>query len=141
MSAPESTSLLVYSGEDALELDAEDVVWVPVTRFDKVEKVLDSGHCEVVLPISGSCEAVPGLWSTGEKDGMVCLTGGVRLEPGTPVAEVRVGAVATGLCDSCGYLDTAFLEKTADSEACATCGRVVVAPPACGRCGAETFSQ
>ena len=72
---------------------------------------------------------------------MVCLTGTARLEPGTPVAEVRAGAVATGLCDSCGYLDTAFLEKTADADACAVCGCVVVAPPACGRCGAEKFTQ
>jgi hypothetical protein len=39
-----------------------------VTRFDKVRNVADSTHCEVVLPISGSCEAVPGLWSTGEQD-------------------------------------------------------------------------
>jgi len=103
------SSLLVYDGEDDVTLETDDVVWIPVTRVDKESEVVDSSHCEVVLPIVGTVEALPGLWPTGDEMGVVCVTGPGVLRSGDPVAELQVGSASTGICTQCGLLDTCFV--------------------------------
>ena len=68
---------------------------------------------------------------------MVCVTGAKVLELGDPVAEVRVGSVGSSVCDSCGLLDTVFVERSVEKQdLCEGCGATSVRSVACSKCGA-----
>ena len=101
----------------------------------------DQHLTEAVCPILGVLEAVPGLWTTGAREGMVLLTNlGVSdesLERGATVAAVANVSAQTRTCDVCGAVDTdAWLGAL---DACADCGRGLSGGmSACRGCGSDT---
>ena len=104
-----------------LEMQPDDVVWVPVHR---VGLDPDPGSSEAVLPVKvlgkEVPEAVPGIWTPGEASGLICVvapTTGCFVSPGDVLAELASGAaVATGC--SCGVIDMSF---TSAGEICEEC--------------------
>ena len=81
--------LLRYQGNESLTLDVGEGALIPVVR--DACPVLDGSLCESVLPVEGAVEAVPGIWGSGDLEGMILVTSQeeeVTLEPGQPVAQV-----------------------------------------------------
>ena len=134
-----SRSLLAFAGEDPVQLWPGEGALVPVEMTGAW--LPDAGRCEAVLPVSGQVEAVPGIWPTGHREGVVLVTPRhqeVVLEKGTVLAEVRRGVVSVGTCD-CGAVDTVLQERKHPEAAasCAECGtdRVSFSRHSCMACG------
>ena len=68
------------------------------------------GSAEVVVPLAGRPEVVPGLWDSGGQEGMVFVanpTGpDVEIQQGDVVAGVVPAGVQTRTCTACGHVDT-----------------------------------
>ena len=119
-------AMVVYAGEEGATLLPGEGALLPVRIAGNWTPEVSS--CEVVLPVAGKVEAVPGIWDTGAREGMVLVTPyqeEVVLEEGDPVGELRAGAVVSGTC-SCGAVDTVFVSQTAGLE-----------PDTCQECGLE----
>ena len=107
----EPQTLLV--SEEPVTLQPDDVAWIPVRRL---------GFCppdhmtEAVLPITvkgkATPEALPGLWETGQDQGMICVVAGPEgcvVEAGDALASLSPGAAVASGC-SCGTIDMTFVE-------------------------------
>ncbi|CAK9039750.1 unnamed protein product [Durusdinium trenchii] len=119
-------AMVVYAGDEGATLLPGEGALLPVRIAGSWTPEVSS--CEVVLPVAGKVEAVPGIWDTGAREGMVLVTPyqeEVVLEEGDPVGELRAGAVVSGTC-SCGAVDTVFVSQTAGLE-----------PDTCQECGLE----
>ena len=119
-------AMVVYAGDEGAALLPGEGALLPVRIAGDWTPEVSS--CEVVLPVAGRVEAVPGIWDTGAREGMVLVTPyqeEVVLEEGDPVGELRAGAVVSGTC-SCGAVDTVFVSQTAGLE-----------PDTCQECGLE----
>ena len=115
-------ALLVFAGDEEVHLLPGEGALVPVVRSG--EWVADVALTEAVLPVDGKVEAVPGLWDTGRKEGMVLVTPKqeeVCLESGDAVAELRSGYATSGLCQ-CGSMDTVFGDAHDPTYSCQDCG-------------------
>ena len=118
-------ALVVFQGEEDVELQPGEGALVPVAVIG--DWVSEVSTCETILPVEGKVEAVPGIWDTGLREGLVLVTPRqepVCLEKGDPVAELRRGLVSAGAC-SCGSLET-VMESPVDASrtrACAECGQ------------------
>ena len=97
----------------------------------------------VVLPSTSSpVEAVPGIWGTGDDQGILCVIGtdefDTVLEPGTKVAEIHSASIQTRVCQSCGCQDTDAWIDAEEGPKCAGCGTGRVGgPAACRQCSAS----
>ena len=85
------------------------------------------GSAEVVVPLAGRPEVVPGLWDSGGQEGMVFVanpTGpDVEIQQGDVVAGVVPAGVQTRTCTACGHVDTdGFIS---DLTMCETCGTLL----------------
>ena len=130
-------ALLVFAGDEEVHLSPGEGALVPVVRSG--DWVADVALTEAVLPVEGKVEAVPGLWDTGRKEGMVLVTPKqeeVCLEAGDAVAELRSGHATSGLCQ-CGSMDMVFGDPQSPSDSCQDCGgaQVPMATMTCQTCG------
>ena len=141
-SLPAGTAL-IYEG-DAVELVEGAGLWVPVVAAQK--SIAADSETLVVLPADDApVEVVPGIWGTGDEQGMVCVVGtdefDTVLEPGTKVAELHVATLQTRVCEDCGFQDTDAWVSTSDDPKCNHCGcGVVRGPSKCRHCGASAES-
>ena len=87
---------VVFSDKEAVQLLPGEGALVPVRVQGKW--IPESSECEAVLPIEGRIEAVPGLWDTGSREGMVLrdpATRRSRVGTGRPSSRIeeRLGCV------------------------------------------------
>ena len=133
---------LLYEG-DPISLVKGGAAWVPVVAAQKHD--MQDTETLVVLPSTDSpVEAVPGIWGTGDDQGIVCVIGtdefDTILEPGTKVAELHSAAIQTRICQSCNGKDTDAWVNTKKSVRCQSCGMCLVGgPSACRLCGASSL--
>ena len=89
------------------------------------------GSSEVVLPLVGGPEVIPGLWETGGQEGMVFVANpdgaDVELRRGDRLGAIVPAAAQTTSCSLCGFVDTdAFVN---DLTMCDTCGTLLPGGP------------
>ena len=131
-------ALLVFSGDEDVHLSPGEGALIPVVRTG--DWVPEVSLTEAVLPIDSKVEAVPGLWDTGRREGMVLVTPrqeDVCLEKGDGVAELRSGFASAGSCQ-CGSMDTVFGDPQSTTDSCQECGgpQVSMSQTTCQTCGA-----
>ena len=86
--------MVVYAGDEGATLLPGEGALLPARIAGNWTSEVSS--CEVVLPVAGKVEAVPGIWDTGAREGMVLVTPyqeEVVLEEGDPEATVMENGV------------------------------------------------
>ena len=130
----------VYYEGDPVSLTKGSGAWVPVVVANRETRDTET---LVVLPSTSSpVEAVPGIWGTGDDQGILCVIGtdefDTVLEPGTKVAEIHSASIQTRVCQSCGCRDTDAWIDAEEGPKCAGCGTSRVGgPAACRQCNAS----
>ena len=115
---------VLYEG-DPISLSCGGGAWVPVVVAS--DKEAEDTETMVVLPVEDSpVEAIPGIWNTGDRQGMVCVVNhdefDTVLEPGTKVAEIHPADIQMRVCQQCGHQDTdAWIVNNNDPK-CDSCG-------------------
>ena len=132
---------LLYEG-DRVDLEPGDGAWVPVRRERRHGKRSDEGRAEVVLQSQeGPTDVAPGLWSTGQDEGLVFVANTTAfdqvVEDGAAVAVVAPAAVQTRVCQACGAEDTEAWPEEPGAPRCTTCGGLRPGgASSCRQCGA-----
>ena len=133
---------LLYEG-DPITLSQGTGAWVPVVAAMISGTEPADTETQIVLPAADSpVEVVPGIWGTGDEQGIVCVVGNdefdTALEPGTKVAEILPAAVQTRVCQHCWCVDTDGWITSGPSPTCTDCGAALVkGPMPCAQCGAD----
>ena len=129
---------LLYEG-DPITLSKGDGAWVPVVAVGNCK--VDDRSMQVALPTTDSpVEAVPGIWDTGQDQGVLCIIGtdefDTVLEPGTKIGEIHTAALQTRICQGCGGQDTDAWVVEPGMKTCNDCGSVLGGGvSACRQCG------
>ena len=130
---------LLYEG-DPISLAKGSAAWVPVVAAQK-HTALDTETLVVLQSTDSPVEVVPGIWGTGDEQGVVCVVAenefDTSLEPGTKIAELHSASIQTRVCQSCGCQDTDAWVNSKKDKKCSGCGMSKVGgPTACRQCGA-----
>jgi len=131
---------LIFEGE-ARMVDPDEMLWIPV----RMESTPVHRPEDVQLALPSDCaalEAVPGIWPTGESEGMICICNlselPVALETGAIAAAILPGACSTSVCDKCGKTDTLADILTQDSKRCGACNAGIIKRQSdCRHCGTK----
>ena len=137
--APSGTAL-IFEGE-ARMVEPDEMLWIPVRMNESPE--CRAEDVQLALPSDATAlEAVPGLWPTGDTEGMICICNlteiPVALETGAVTAEVVAAACGTTICDNCGKTETLADVISKESQRCPSCNSAILEKPeSCDRCGEE----